>query len=129
MADPEADADSSAFHGVVERLAHLKLISELGLGMVQIVNNTNPEQWSAFTAGLDWKSLNVLIGMPTMQFTVAQLQDMGVTRISLGGSLARVAYGAMMRAASEISTQGTFQFTTQAASGKELNAIFSRGTP
>jgi signal transduction histidine kinase/DNA-binding response OmpR family regulator len=48
---------------VVERLAHLTLISELGLGMVQIVNNTNPDQWTAFTNGLDWKSLTGLIGI------------------------------------------------------------------
>jgi signal transduction histidine kinase/CheY-like chemotaxis protein len=48
---------------VVERLAHLTLISELGLGMVQIVNNTNPEQWTSFTNGLDWKSLTGLVGI------------------------------------------------------------------
>jgi signal transduction histidine kinase/DNA-binding response OmpR family regulator len=48
---------------VVERLAHLTLISELGLGMVQIVNNTNPDQWTSFTNGLDWKSLTGLIGI------------------------------------------------------------------
>jgi signal transduction histidine kinase/CheY-like chemotaxis protein len=48
---------------VVERLAHLTLISELGLGMVQIVNNTSPDQWSAFTNGLDWHSLNGLVGI------------------------------------------------------------------
>jgi len=48
---------------VTERLAHLTLISELGLGMVQIVNNTNPDQWTSFTNGLDWKSLTGLIGI------------------------------------------------------------------
>src|SRR5690242_10960544 len=48
---------------VVERLAHLTLISELGLGMVQIVNNTNPDQWTSFTNGLDWKSLTGLVGI------------------------------------------------------------------
>jgi signal transduction histidine kinase/DNA-binding response OmpR family regulator len=48
---------------VTERLAHLTLISELGLGMVQIVNNTNPDQWTSFTNGLDWESLTGLIGI------------------------------------------------------------------
>jgi 2-methylisocitrate lyase-like PEP mutase family enzyme len=71
------------------------------------------------------RPLNVLIGMPGMQLTVPQLQDLGVTRISLGGSLARSAYGAMMRAAAEILTQGTFAYTAQAAAGKELNGIFA----
>jgi signal transduction histidine kinase/DNA-binding response OmpR family regulator len=48
---------------VVERLAHLTLISELGLGMVQIVNNTNADQWTSFTSDLDWKSLTGLVGI------------------------------------------------------------------
>jgi len=48
---------------VTERLAHLTLISELGLGMVQIVNNTSADQWTSFTNGLDWKSLTGLIGI------------------------------------------------------------------
>src|SRR5580704_4608762 len=53
------------------------------------------------------RPVNVLIGMPGMTLTVADLQELGVTRISLGGSLARAAYGAMMKAAAEIQTQGT----------------------
>jgi signal transduction histidine kinase/DNA-binding response OmpR family regulator len=31
--------------------------------MVQIVNNTNPDQWTSFTDGLDWNSLTGLIGI------------------------------------------------------------------
>ncbi|HEY4163177.1 MAG TPA: ATP-binding protein, partial [Dongiaceae bacterium] len=46
-----------------ERLAHLSLISELGLGMVHIVNDTNPNQWTSFTNELDWKSLTGLVGI------------------------------------------------------------------
>jgi 2-methylisocitrate lyase-like PEP mutase family enzyme len=72
------------------------------------------------------RPVNVLIGMPGMALSVADLQELGVTRISLGGSLARAAYGALMKAAAEIKTHGTFDYTMQAASGKELNSIFSR---
>jgi 2-methylisocitrate lyase-like PEP mutase family enzyme len=71
------------------------------------------------------RPLNVLIGMPGMRLTVPQLQDLGVARISLGGSLARAAYGAMMRAATEILSQGSFDYTAQAASRKELEGIFA----
>ena len=70
------------------------------------------------------RPLNVLIGTG-MGLTVPQLQELGVTRISLGASLARAAYGAMMRAATEILTTGSFEYTAQAASGKELNGIFA----
>jgi signal transduction histidine kinase/DNA-binding response OmpR family regulator len=46
-----------------ERLAHLSLISELGLGMVHIVNDTSANQWSSFTNELDWRSLTGLVGI------------------------------------------------------------------
>lgn len=72
------------------------------------------------------RPLNVLIGMPGMHLTVPQLQELGVTRISLGASLARAAYGAMMRAATEILTKGSFDYTAQAATRKELEGIFAQ---
>ncbi len=85
---------------------------------------TAAEDIRQIVASID-RPLNVLIGMPGMHLTVPQLQELGVTRISLGGSLARAAYGAMMRAAAEILTRGSFEYTAQAASGKELNGIFA----
>jgi 2-methylisocitrate lyase-like PEP mutase family enzyme len=71
------------------------------------------------------RPLNVLTGLAGMHLTVPQLQELGVTRISLGGSLARAAYGAMMHAATEILTKGTCDYTAQAASRKELEGIFA----
>jgi 2-methylisocitrate lyase-like PEP mutase family enzyme len=71
------------------------------------------------------RPLNVLAGLPGMQLTVAELQELGVTRISLGGSLARAAYGALLRAVSEIQTRGTFDYAAQAASRQELETVFS----
>jgi 2-methylisocitrate lyase-like PEP mutase family enzyme len=71
------------------------------------------------------RPLNVLSGLASMHLTVPQLQDLGVTRISIGGSLARAAYGAMMRAATEILTHGTFDYIAQAAARKELEGIFA----
>lgn len=71
------------------------------------------------------RPLNVLAGMPGMTQSVSELHDLGVTRISLGGTLARSAYGAMMRAVAEIQTKGSFGYTADGPSNKELNAIFS----
>jgi 2-methylisocitrate lyase-like PEP mutase family enzyme len=73
------------------------------------------------------RPLNVLAGMPNMGLSVADLQELGVTRISLGGTLARAAYGALLRAAAEVQTQGTFTYAAAAVSGQELNGIFSKG--
>jgi 2-methylisocitrate lyase-like PEP mutase family enzyme len=46
--------------------------------------------------------------------------------VSVGGALARAAFGAVLRAAREMRDQGTFSFTREAASYGELTDIFSR---
>ena len=50
--------------------------------------------------------VNVLAGWPG--FTRRQLEDLGVKRISVGGSLARAAWGGFMRAAKDIAEHGRF---------------------
>ncbi|WP_347985828.1 isocitrate lyase/phosphoenolpyruvate mutase family protein [Methylomonas sp. AM2-LC] len=71
------------------------------------------------------KPLNVIMGFNGIQLSVSELQELGVTRISLGGSLARAAYGAFLRAATEVQSAGTFNYATEAVSAKELNGIFA----
>jgi len=67
--------------------------------------------------------VNVLAGAPT--FTVANLAAAGVRRISLGGLLARAAYGAMLRAGREIAGAGTFAFAGEAASFAEISGFMA----
>jgi 2-methylisocitrate lyase-like PEP mutase family enzyme len=68
------------------------------------------------------KPVNVLVAAPI--FTVRELEDLGVRRISVGSALARAAFGAFMRAALEVVTQGTFQALGQAPPFAELDAFF-----
>jgi 2-methylisocitrate lyase-like PEP mutase family enzyme len=58
-------------------------------------------------------------------FTVADLAAMGVRRISVGGSLARVAMHAFIKAANEIAHDGKFDDFAGLISNPELNKIFS----
>lgn len=53
--------------------------------------------------------------------TVAELAALGVRRISVGGALARAAWGGFMRAAREIAEQGTFTGLTTGTPSAELN--------
>lgn len=71
------------------------------------------------------RPLNVLIGIPGMQLSVAELIEMGVRRISVGGSLARTALGAMVRAATELREYGTTSYAQSAIRGAEINALFA----
>jgi len=70
--------------------------------------------------------LNVLMGLRGEQLTLPELSELGVTRISLGGSLARTAYSAMISAVEGIMKIGNFDYGSDAISGKELNTIFDR---
>jgi len=60
------------------------------------------------------RPVNVVMGLAGGTFSVQQLAEAGVRRISLGSSLARAALGELMRAAREIREQGTFSFAAQA---------------
>jgi len=57
--------------------------------------------------------------------TVSDLAGMGVRRISVGGSLARVAMGAFIRTATEIAKEGTFDGFAGLITNAELNEFFS----
>jgi hypothetical protein len=47
--------------------------------------------------------------------------------VSVGGALARTAWGGFMRAAQMIATQGKFDSFADAAAGAQLNAFFREG--
>jgi 2-methylisocitrate lyase-like PEP mutase family enzyme len=57
--------------------------------------------------------------------TVKDLAGLGVRRISLGGTLARVAWTAVTRAARDIATTGKFDSLAGTIANAELNAFFS----
>jgi len=71
--------------------------------------------------------LNVIMGFQGVQLTVDELRELGVARVSLGGSLARAAYGALLRAATEVQSAGTFNYAGEAISAREINRIFAAG--
>src|SRR5260221_700898 len=75
--------------------------------------------------GVAPKPVNVLVSAPGPAFTVARLTELGVRRISVGSALARVAWGAFIRAARGIATSGTFEGLADAAPFADLNEIFS----
>lgn len=69
------------------------------------------------------KPVNVLVGSDFT--TVAALADLGVRRISVGGGLARVAWGAFLVAATEIADRGTFTGLTRGIPYAEIDGAFA----
>lgn len=70
------------------------------------------------------KPVNVVMGLPGAAFTVGELAEVGVKRISVGSALARLAYGACLAAAEEIASQGSFDSLDSAIGFAELEDRF-----
>ena len=69
--------------------------------------------------------LNVVMGLSGSPLSLAQLRAVGVSRISIGGSLARATLGLVRRAAQEMLEQGSFGFADGQIPDAELCELFS----
>ena len=70
------------------------------------------------------KPVNVLVGSDFA--TVAELAGLGVRRISVGGALARAAWGGFLQAAKEIAERGSFASLARAVPFAEVNGFFAQ---
>lgn len=105
---------------VIDRL---NAYSEAGADCLYAPGIKTKEQISAVVKAVHPKPVNLLIGASGL--SVAEAADLGVRRISVGGSLARVAWAGFMRAAREMAEKGTFTELGSGYSGGELNKMFS----
>ena len=80
------------------------------------------EQISAVVKAVSPRPVNLLIGASGL--SVAEAADLGVRRISVGGSLARIAWAGFMSAAREMAEPGTFTELAKGYPGGELNRMF-----
>lgn len=69
------------------------------------------------------KPVNAIMGLPGKTFSIEELAQVGVKRISVGSALARLAYGAMFEAVREIKESGTFGFSERAAGFVEIERL------
>jgi 2-methylisocitrate lyase-like PEP mutase family enzyme len=104
---------------VIDRL---KAYSQAGADCLYAPGIKTREQISAVVKAVHPKPVNLLIGASGL--SVAEAGELGVRRISVGGSLARTAWAGFMRAAQEIAEQGTFTELGKGYAGGELNKMF-----
>jgi len=104
---------------VIDRL---QAYAEAGADCLYAPGIRTKEQISAVVKAVHPKPVNLLLGWPGL--SVAEAAELGVRRISVGGSLARAAWGGFMRAAREIAEQGTFTELGNGYAGGELNKMF-----
>ena len=105
---------------VIDRL---NAYAEAGAECLYAPGIKSKEHIAAVVKAVHPKPVNLLIGASGL--SVAEAADLGVRRISVGGSLARVAWAGFMRASREILQQGTFTELGTGFPGGELNKMFS----
>lgn len=106
---------------LADTIRRLQAYQEAGADVLFAPGLRTLEDIRAVTGAVD-RPVNVIgAGLP---FTVAQLQEAGVRRISVGGGLARAAYGAMLHAGQEMLEQGGFGWAAQLQSTGHFNKLF-----
>jgi methylisocitrate lyase len=89
-----------------ETIRRLRAYADAGADCLYAPRIDRLEDVAAIVAAVTPKPVNLLINAPFT--TVAEAERMGVRRISVGGTLARTAWGGFLRAAHEIADTGTF---------------------
>jgi 2-methylisocitrate lyase-like PEP mutase family enzyme len=108
-------------HTALDRLA---AYTEAGADCLYAPGVSDPNEIAQIVKSVAPKPVNVLVSGFNHQLSLSHLADLGVRRISVGSGLALVAWGAFLRAAKDISTNGTFNLLADNASSADLNELF-----
>ncbi len=108
-------------HGIddlSDTIARLQAYQQAGADVLFAPGIRTAEQIRAVVASVDAPlSVLALPGMPR----VAELAELGVRRVSVGGAFAFTAYGALVDAAQELQTSGTYGYWETATRGSEIS--------
>ena len=107
-----------------DTLRRLRAFAAAGADVLYAPGLSTREQIAAVVRAAAPKPVNLLVNPGLGAITVAELGALGVKRISVGGLLARVAYGAALRAARDMATNGTFGFAKEAVPFAEIDRMF-----
>jgi len=104
-------------------IRRLRAYAEAGADCLYAPGFDKREDVAALVEAVTPKPVNVLMTAPA-GLTVADLAALGVRRISVGSALARVAWGAFMRAARQIAGEGRFDSFADAVPYMEIDRFF-----
>jgi 2-methylisocitrate lyase-like PEP mutase family enzyme len=106
-----------------ESIRRLQAYAEVGADVLFAPGLRARSDIRAVVESVQPKPVNVLMSANT-GLRVADLAELGARRVSVGSSLARVAWGAFLRATRNVVDEGSFAGLDGAATFAELNAMF-----
>ncbi|MGI9372261.1 MAG: isocitrate lyase/PEP mutase family protein, partial [Hyphomicrobiales bacterium] len=105
-----------------DTLKRLNAFAEVGADVLYAPGLGSIEQIRTLCSSVP-KPVNVIIGEAGVDIRVTDLQEAGVSRISIGSAFARVALNSLLECAREVRDKGTFSFARKGASFEELDAF------
>lgn len=109
-----------------DTIKRLVAFADAGADVLFAPGLKTPEEITAVVKAVAPRPVNVIMGLSGGHFSLHQLEDLGVKRVSIGSSLVRAAYGAIFRAAEEILQQGTFTYADAAKPYVDMNKLFEK---
>jgi 2-methylisocitrate lyase-like PEP mutase family enzyme len=108
---------------LADTIGRLQAFQDAGADVLYAPGLTSREEIGAVVRAVD-RPVNVIMGLPGVRLSVADLSALGVKRISVGSSFARAAWGGFLRAAREVKERGTFTFGDDAIGYQDLSDLF-----
>jgi 2-methylisocitrate lyase-like PEP mutase family enzyme len=107
---------------LADTIRRLQAYQEAGADVLYAPCITTREEITAIVKSVD-RPVNFLMGTQPQRFTLAELSEMGVRRVSVGSALSAAALGAFLRGAREMRETGTFTYTAEAAGFGEISRL------
>jgi 2-methylisocitrate lyase-like PEP mutase family enzyme len=107
-----------------DTIRRLQAYSEAGADVLYAPGLPDLAAIRSVCASVD-RPVNVVMGLSGPTWPVDELRKVGVQRISVGGSFARAALGALIRAAEEVRDKGTFAYARDAVPDRVVAAMMS----
>jgi len=106
-----------------DTIKRLQAYQEAGASVLYAPGLRTKEDIAAVVSSVD-RPVNILMSLQGVHFSLAELSELGVKRVSVGSALSRAALGAFLRAATEMKEHGTFTFANEAVSYQDVSAMF-----
>src|SRR6266496_2948925 len=113
--------DPDPLHTALERLI---AYAEAGADCLYAPGVSKPDEIAQIVKTVAPRPVNILVSGFNHQLSMSQLANLGVRRVSVGSGLALAAWGAFLRAAQDIKTNGSFTLLANNAPSADLNELF-----
>lgn len=110
---------------LAESLRRVAAYAEAGAEVIYVPGISTREEIGAVVRAASPLPVNLLVARP-IGLTMQEIAALGVRRVSLGGALSGVAWGAVGRVVAELKA-GRFDALAERMPGAELNGLFGRG--